>query len=193
MWLQTFTKSNSELHQNFTGSYKKAYRYWINCKTHRILKGKKENTLRWKLFDQHQIGFKNRLDWANKKHTIITQMSWWGWAPVLLHVRKIFNCKVSFKFRCQGASQLLRKNFEHSCDQLFLEWHFRKKIYHNSNGFRSHPLFLSYCYFSTKNKNESTEYHDTFISFKSHLHLKQESPSFLLFSHGVWYVSPCLG
>ena len=41
--------------------------------------------------------------------------------PMLIHVRKIFNCEVSFKCHCQGASQLLRKNFEHGCDQVLLE------------------------------------------------------------------------
>ena len=35
-----------------------------------------------------------------------------------------------------------------------------------------------------RNKNENTEYHGMFISFKSHLYSKQESPIFLLF--GSW-------
>ena len=42
--------------------------------------------------------------------------------PMLIHVCKIFNCKVSFKCRCRCASWLLRKNFEHSCDQELSEW-----------------------------------------------------------------------
>ena len=33
--------------------------------------------------------------------------------------RKIFNCKISFKCPCQGAS---------CCDQVLLECHFQKKI-----------------------------------------------------------------
>ena len=37
---------------------------------------------------------------------------------MLIHVRKIFNCKLSLKCSCQGGSQLLRKNIEHSCDQV---------------------------------------------------------------------------
>ena len=31
-----------------------------------------------------------------------------------------------------------------------------------------------------KKKNENTQYHGTFISFKCHLHSKQRSPTFLL-------------
>ena len=37
-------------------------------------------------------------------------------ASILVHVRKIFNCKVSFKCRCQCTSQLSRRNFENSWD-----------------------------------------------------------------------------
>ena len=40
---------------------------------------------------------------------------------MLIHVRKIFNSKVSFKCRRQGALQLLKKNFERSCDQELLK------------------------------------------------------------------------
>ena len=48
------------------------------------------------------------------------------------------------------------------------------------------PLFLN------KNKNETTEYYGTFISFKSHLCSKQGSPILLLF--GSWnVVSSCFG
>ena len=46
-----------------------------------------------------------------------------------------------FKCRCQSALQLLRNNFEHSCDQVVLEWYFRKK-YHNSDGSGFHLVVL---------------------------------------------------
>ena len=47
---------------------------------------------------------------------------------MMIYVRKIFNCKVLFKYRCQGAPSLLKKNFKHSCNQVLSEWRFWKKI-----------------------------------------------------------------
>ena len=59
---------------------------------------------------------------------------------------------------------------------------FGKKKYHSSDGSRFHIQLLSYKVVSKqKNKNENTEYHGMFISFKSHLYQKQGSPIFLLF------------
>ena len=56
------------------------------------------------------------------------------------------------------------------------------KKYHNSDGSRFHIQLLSYNVVSKqKNKNENTEYHGMFISFKSHLYSRQGSPIFLLF------------
>ena len=46
-----------------------------------------------------------------------------------------------FKCRCQSALQLLRKNFEHGCDQVVSEWYFRKK-YHNSDRSHFHLVVL---------------------------------------------------
>ena len=56
------------------------------------------------------------------------------------------------------------------------------KKYHNSDGSRFHIQLLSYNVVSKqKNKNENTEYHGMFISFKSHLYSRQGGPIFLLF------------
>ena len=44
-----------------------------------------------------------------------------GLTPMLTHVRKIFSCKVSFKCPCQRVLNMLRKNFEHGCDQVLSE------------------------------------------------------------------------
>ena len=56
------------------------------------------------------------------------------------------------------------------------------KKYHNNDGSRFHIQLLSYNVVSKqKNKNENTEYHGMFISFKSHLYSRQGSPIFLLF------------
>ena len=56
------------------------------------------------------------------------------------------------------------------------------KKYHSSDGSRFHIQLLSYNVVSKqKNKNENTEYHGMFISFKSHLYSRQGSPIFLLF------------
>ena len=55
------------------------------------------------------------------------------------------------------------------------------KKYHTSAGSCFHIQLLSYNVVSKqKNKNENTEYHGMFISFKSHLDSKQGSPIFLL-------------
>ena len=40
-----FHKKQTELHQNFIGSYKKAQGCWMNFKIHRISKSKKVNKL----------------------------------------------------------------------------------------------------------------------------------------------------
>ena len=53
LWLQTFTKNNSESHQNFTGSYDKSAEVLDELQVHRILRGRTINKLQRKLFDQH--------------------------------------------------------------------------------------------------------------------------------------------
>ena len=66
-----------------------------------------------------------------------------------------------------------------------MEWHFRKKITITATEVVLIHLF-SLTVVSKQKKNENTEYHDTSISFKSHLYSKQVSPIFLLF--GSWSV-----
>ena len=70
-----------------------------------------------------------------------------------------------------------------------------EKNYQNSDRNSSHPIVVSYRCFKTKNINENTEYHGTFILFKRYLYhgtivpclySKQGSPIFLLF--GSWCV-----
>ena len=58
-------KNNIEPHQNFTGSYKKMWRLWINSNINRI---SKRNNKVWNLW--------TRFIWEKKKHTIISEMSW---------------------------------------------------------------------------------------------------------------------
>ena len=76
------------------------------------------------------------------------------------------------------------ENFEHHCNQVISEWYFREEKTIIATEVVLTQL-LSYNVFSKhKNKNEYTEYHGMFISFKSHLCSKQGSPIFLLF--GSW-------
>ena len=58
---------------------------------------------------------------------------------MLIHVRKIFNCKVSF-----NAAVKVPRNcceYEHSCDQVVSEPYFQKN-YHNSGRSRSYRVVL---------------------------------------------------
>ena len=104
--------------------------------------------------------------------------------PYMIYVCNIFNCMVSFKCRCQGASQYLWSS-------TFV-MKLSKKNYHNSTEVALINLFSLTVVSKQKNKNKNTKYHGTFISFKSHLCSKQGSPIFLLF--GWWsIVSLCLG
>ena len=87
-------------------------------------------------------------------------------------------------------SNVVVKVFRNCCertlkwDQVVSEWYFQKKN-HNSDENRSHPVVLlplkKFSFSCRKNKNENTEYHGIFISVKSQLYSKQESPIFLLF------------
>ena len=56
-----------------------------------------------------------------------------------------------------------------------------EKIYHKCEGGQPHPIVPSYHCFQTKNKNENTECHSTFIALRSPL-LKTREPHFSL----VW-------
>ena len=53
---------------------------------------------------------------VNFRFMMFTQTLMKKLASIFVHVRKIFNCKVSFKCRCQCISPLLRRNFENSWD-----------------------------------------------------------------------------
>ena len=70
------------------------------------------------------------------------------------------------------------KNFDHSCDQVILEWYFHKK-----NITTTEIVFIQLLSYNV-NQNENTECHGMFIPFKSHLNSKQGSLIFLLF--GSW-------
>ena len=75
----------------------------------------------------------------------------------------------------------MRKNFEHSWNQVVSKQHFWNN-YHKP-WWKS---FLSKCSFlllllNKKIKNENTEYHGTFLPCKSQLYSKPGSPIFLLF------------
>ena len=100
---------------------------------------------------------------------------------MLIYVSKVSVVRCLSNAIIKVPRNLLRKNFEHSCYQILLEWHFRKRIYHNSNGSRSHLLVIS-----KKMKTKTRNTMAFFISFKSHLYSKQGSPIFLLC--GSWSV-----
>ena len=100
-------------------------------------------------------------------------------ALILIHVRKIFNCRVSFKMLLLMYFGIVEKKLQHSCVQETSGLAFPKKIPKQWQ-----KLFSSKYHFLTllRNKrNECTEYHGTSIPFKSQFYSKYGSPTFLLF------------
>ena len=103
-----------------------------------------------------------------------------SWCRLDTDVHKIFRCKVSLKCRCQSRCfVILDKNlwtllWSSTFGMLLL----KKNITATEVVLTQ---LLSYNVSKHKNKNENTEYHGMFISFKSHLYSKQGSPIFLLF------------
>ena len=59
---------------------------------------------------------------------------------------KFSTVKCLSKYCFQRASQLLRTNYNHNCDQITFTMELSKN-YHNSDGSRSHPIVLSFCSF----------------------------------------------
>ena len=118
-----------------------------------------------------RLNQKTRLAWEKEKQTIVSRMSWWGSTPMLIHVHKIVKYKLSLKCRCQGALSLLRKNLEHSCDQVLSEWHFQRKTHTHSRATEVIIIQL-FCLIvvskqtSKTKKKKKTWRHGSFISFK---------------------------
>ena len=105
-----------------------------------------------------------------------------SWCRLDTDVHKIFRCKVSFKCRCQSRcfvivdKELWTSLWSSNFGMLLL----KKNITVTDVVLTQLLSYVS----KHKNKNENTEYHGMFISFKSHLYSKQGSPIFLLF--GPW-------
>ena len=81
-------------------------------------------------------------------------------ARMLIHCYKIFNFKMSFKCRCQCASYMLIKNFEHS-------WYQVTFLIALSKNFVLIQVFFLPWVLNKKNNIENKKYHVTFIPFKS--------------------------
>ena len=117
-----------------------------------------------------------------------------SWCRLGTDVHKIFNCRVSFKCRCQlRCFVIVDKELWTSLRSSTFGMILLKKAITGTEVVLTQ--LLSYNVVSKhKNKNENTEYHGMFISFKSHLYSKQGSPIFLLF--GSWslfsIISSCL-
>ena len=79
------------------------------------------------------------------------------------------------QYCCHCASKFLRRNFEHSCDQVTFRMALRSNYYNSAEVVLIQVSFLTVSS-KQKNKNEHTEYHDIFISFKSHVYSKDGSP-----------------
>ena len=117
-----------------------------------------------------------------------------SWCRLGTDVHQIFNCRVSFKCRCQlRCFVIVDKELWTSLRSSTFGIILLKKAITGTEVVLNQ--LLSYNVVSKhKNKNENTEYHGMFISFKSHLYSKQGSPIFLLF--GSWglfsIISSCL-
>ena len=107
-----------------------------------------------------------------------------SWCRLDTNVHKIFSCMVSFKCRCQlKCFAIVDKELWTSLRSSTFEMILLKKTITGTEVVLTQ--LLSYNVVSKhKYKNENTEYHGMFISFKGHLYSKQGSPIFLLF--GSW-------
>ena len=92
---------------------------------------------------------------------------------MLIHFRKIFNCKVSFKCCCQCSS---RTNFGHSCDQITFRRAVSKKLPEQQRKLLSSKYSFAPLVLDKKNKNQNTKYYGTFTPFKRQLSSKKRDP-----------------
>ena len=112
------------------------------------------------------------------------------WCSLDTDVHKTFLCKVSFKCHCQWrcfvivGKELWTSLWSSTFGMLLL----KKKTITATEVVLTQ--LLSYNVSKHKNKNENTEYHGMFISFKSHHYSKQGRPIFLLFEFSI--ISFCL-
>ena len=99
---------------------------------------------------------------------------------MLIHVRKIFNCKALFQI---PLSKCLLNFCKRTLNIAVIKWFQNGTIGENTRIVIEIVLIqlFSYRCFYTKNKNENPEYCGIFISFKSQLYSKQGSSIFLLF------------
>ena len=92
-------------------------------------------------------------------------------ARILMHVRKIFDCRISFKILLLICLAILEN---HTFKNIFIT---------NAEDALIQVSFPNVGS-KQKNKNKHTEYHGIFIPFKSQIYSKHGSPTFLLF--GSW-------
>ena len=81
---------------------------------------------------------------------------------------------------CFQCCFLLRRNFEHSCDQVIFRMPFSKKKLIEQNLFSSKCRFLPLVQ-NENNNNEHGEYHGIFLLFRVQIYSKQGSHIPLLF------------
>ena len=75
---------------------------------------------------------------------ISSQVSMKEWTRMLIHARKIFNCRVSFKMLLTMCLIIaVDKKLRTYCDQVIFRMALSKN-YHNNEGHRSYPNLLSY-------------------------------------------------
>ena len=92
-----------------------------------------------------------------------------SWCRLDTHACKIFIFTVCFKCHCQGASQMLIKNIELSCNQVLLEWHCQKTKKKTKKKQRQ-KLFSSSCSLMTSFLNKK-------IKMKTwYAHIIQKTP-----------------
>ena len=108
-------------------------------------------------------------------------------ACMLIHVRKIFSCRMSFKM----MSWMCLANCWEGTLNNFQNATFEKITIIVREVVLIQVSFLTTGSKQTKN-NEHTEYHDISIPFKSQIHSKQGSHIFFCLDMDFTIISPCL-
>ena len=111
--------------------------------------------------------------------------SWWKMLRVSWSMSGKYST-VGYLSKCcfQCVSYLLKRNFEHSCDQVTFKMPLLKKMpWQWRKSFSSKHLFLPLV-LNKNNNNKHAEYHGIFILFKDQIYSKQGSHISLLL--GTW-------
>ena len=97
---------------------------------------------------------------------------------IVIHVGKIVTCASQLCHQC--PSQLFRRNFGHSCDQVTLRISLSEKM--TMAVAKDATIQVSFLKVGSKQKTKikHMEYHIIFIAFKGHFYSKHGSPVFLL-------------